>query len=139
MAVRIRMKRMGRTHRPFYRICVMDQKVQRDGKAIEEVGTYDPMVREKSKRVTVDLERVDYWISVGAQPTEKVAVLYCGKYVKITGERSKNRLQWKRRNNLSPNQNRLQNQRQRRKATDTAEAESRGGGIRGSTCRGNTG
>lgn len=75
MAVRIRMKRMGRTHRPFYRICVMDQKVQRDGKAIEEVGTYDPMIREKSKRVTVDLERIDYWLSVGAQPTEKVAVL----------------------------------------------------------------
>ena len=75
MAVRIRMKRMGRTHRPFYRICVMDQKVQRDGKAIEEVGTYDPMIRDKSQRVTVDLERVDYWLSVGAQPTDKVAIL----------------------------------------------------------------
>lgn len=69
------MKRMGRTHRPFYRICIMDSRVARDGKAIEEVGTYDPMVRDKSKRVTVDLERVDHWISVGAQPTEKVAVL----------------------------------------------------------------
>lgn len=75
MAVRIRMKKMGRTHRPFYRICIMDQRSPRDGKAIEEVGTYDPMVRDKSKRVSLKLERVDHWISVGAQPSEKVAVL----------------------------------------------------------------
>lgn len=75
MAVRIRMKRLGRRHRPFYRICVMDQRAPRDGKAIEEVGTYDPMVKDKSKRVVVRLDRVDHWISVGAQPSEKVAVL----------------------------------------------------------------
>ena len=75
MAVRIRMKRMGRTHRPFYRICVMDQRRPRDGKAIEEVGFYDPMVRDKAARVKLDLERIDYWMSVGAQPSDKVAVL----------------------------------------------------------------
>lgn len=75
MAVRIRMKRMGRRHRPFYRICVMDARRPRDGKAIEEVGFYDPMVRDKSQRVRMDLERVDHWLGVGAQPSEKVAVL----------------------------------------------------------------
>lgn len=75
MAVRLRMKRLGRTHRPFYRICAMDSREKRDGKAIEELGTYDPMVREKSERVKLNMERVDYWLSVGAQPTEKVAVL----------------------------------------------------------------
>lgn len=75
MAVRIRMKKMGRTHRPFYRICIMDSRSPRDGKTIEEVGTYDPMMRDKSQRVRVNLERVDYWLSVGAQPTEKVGVL----------------------------------------------------------------
>lgn len=75
MAVRIRMKKLGRTHRPFFRICIMDQQSPRDGKAIEEVGTYDPMVREKSKRVTFKIDRVDHWLSVGAQPSEKVAVL----------------------------------------------------------------
>ena len=75
MAVRIRMKRMGRTHRPFYRICVMDARKPRDGAAIEEIGTYDPMIREKSERVNLQMDRVDHWISVGAQPTEKVAVL----------------------------------------------------------------
>ena len=75
MTVRIRMKKLGRKHRPFFRICVMDQRSPRNGKAIEEVGTYDPMVREKSQRVTLDMDRVDHWISVGAQPSEKVAVL----------------------------------------------------------------
>ncbi|MFH5803387.1 30S ribosomal protein S16 [Alienimonas sp. DA493] len=75
MAVRIRMKRLGRTHRPFYRICVMDSRVQRDGKAIEEIGHYDPMVPDKSKRVKLDMERVDYWVGVGAQPSHKVGVL----------------------------------------------------------------
>ena len=75
MAVRIRMKRMGRTHRPFYRICVMDSRVQRDGRAIEEVGLYDPMVQDKAARVKLNMERVDYWLSVGAQHSEKVNAL----------------------------------------------------------------
>ena len=75
MAVRIRMKRLGRKHRPFYRVCVMDGRVQRDGKAIEEVGTYDPMVADKAKRVSLNMERIDYWVGVGAQPSHKVGVL----------------------------------------------------------------
>ena len=69
------MKKLGRRHRPFYRICVMDSRSPRDGKAIEEIGTYDPMVRDKSQRVTLKLDRVEHWMSVGALPSEKVAVL----------------------------------------------------------------
>jgi len=69
------MKRMGRTHRPFYRICIMDKLQARDAEAIEEVGTYDPMVTDKSKRVTLKLDRVQYWVSQGAQPSDKVAIL----------------------------------------------------------------
>ena len=75
MAVRIRMKKMGRKHRPFFRICIMDSQKPRDGKAIEEVGYYDPMVREKSDRVSLKMDRIDYWMSVGAQPSDKVATL----------------------------------------------------------------
>lgn len=75
MAVRIRMKRIGRHHRPFYRICVMDSRVHREGKAIEEVGWYDTSVRDKSKRVSVKLDRIDYWLSVGAKMSDKVATL----------------------------------------------------------------
>ncbi|MDA0657845.1 MAG: 30S ribosomal protein S16 [Planctomycetota bacterium] len=75
MAVRIRLKRMGRTHRPFYRVCAMDARSPRDGKAIEELGFYDPMVRETDARAVLNAERIDYWIGVGAQPSEKVRVL----------------------------------------------------------------
>lgn len=75
MSVRIRMKRMGRKHRPFYRICIMDQRKARDGKAIEEVGFYDTSVADKSQRVSLKMDRIDYWLSVGAQPSEKVNAL----------------------------------------------------------------
>lgn len=75
MAVRIRMKKMGRTHRPFFRIVAMDQRSPRDGRVIEELGTYDPMGPETDARVTLKQERVKYWIGVGAQPSDKVGVL----------------------------------------------------------------
>ncbi|MCA9165967.1 MAG: 30S ribosomal protein S16 [Pirellulaceae bacterium] len=75
MAVRIRMKKMGRTHRPFFRICAMDSRSPRDGKVIEELGYYDPMVKETDARAVLRAERVDYWLSVGAQPSENVRVL----------------------------------------------------------------
>ncbi|MCA9238599.1 MAG: 30S ribosomal protein S16 [Planctomycetales bacterium] len=75
MSVRIRMKKMGRTHRPFFRICAMDKRAPRDGRVLEELGTYDPMVPETDARAVFKKERVAYWLSVGAQPSEKVAVL----------------------------------------------------------------
>ncbi len=75
MAVRIRMKRLGRSHRPFYRICAMDSRCPRDGKVIEELGYYDPMVRETDARAILKGERIAHWMSVGALPTEKVAIL----------------------------------------------------------------
>ncbi len=75
MAVRIRMKKMGKKARPFYRIVVVDSRRPRDGKVIEEVGQYDPMIAETDARVILKNERVDYWIGIGAQPSEKTAVL----------------------------------------------------------------
>lgn len=75
MAVRIRMKKLGRKHRPFFRICATDARSPRDGRVIEELGTYDPMIPETDARVTLNVERVQYWLGVGAQPSEKVAVL----------------------------------------------------------------
>ncbi len=75
MAVRIRLKRMGRTHRPFYRVCAMDARSPRDGRVIEELGYYDPMVQETDARAVLNGERVDYWLGVGAQPSDKVKVL----------------------------------------------------------------
>lgn len=75
MAVRIRMKKMGRRHRPFYRICAMDGRVPRDGRVLEQLGTYDPMIPETDARTQLNSERIKYWLSVGALPSEKVQIL----------------------------------------------------------------
>lgn len=75
MSVRIRMKKMGRRNRPFFRLCAVDSRASRDGKVIEYLGHYDPMVPETDARAILNGERIDYWLSVGAQPTEKVKVL----------------------------------------------------------------
>ena len=75
MTVRIRLKKMGRTHRPFFRVCAMDQRSPRDGRVIEELGFYDPMCPETDARAQLKGDRIDHWLSVGAQPSEKVAVL----------------------------------------------------------------
>ncbi len=73
--VRIRLKRMGRRNRPFYRICAMDARAPRDGKAIEDLGYYDPFVADDERKIQVKKDRVEYWLRVGAQPTEKTRVL----------------------------------------------------------------
>ena len=75
MAVRIRLKKMGRTHRPFYRVCAMDARSPRDGRVIEQLGTYDTSVPETDARAILNGERINYWLSVGAKPTPKVATL----------------------------------------------------------------
>ena len=69
------MKKMGRSHQPFFRICAVDKRAPRDGRVLEELGTYDPRVPETDARALFDAERVDYWIGVGAQPSENVAIL----------------------------------------------------------------
>ncbi len=66
---------MGRTHRAFFRICAADRKSPRDGRVIEELGTYDPSVPETDARCALKGDRVAYWLSVGAQPSPKVGVL----------------------------------------------------------------
>ena len=75
MAVRIRMKPMGRKHRHYYRIVAIDGRQPNDGRVIEELGTYDPHVADNDKNVTLNAERVRYWQSVGAKSSDKVAVL----------------------------------------------------------------
>jgi small subunit ribosomal protein S16 len=75
VAVRIRMKMMGRKHRPFFRIVAIDGRQPRDGRIIEELGTYDPMIKNTDERVKLRPERIKYWLAVGAKPSERVAVL----------------------------------------------------------------
>ncbi len=75
MAVAIRMKRMGRKNRAFYRICATDKRSPRDGREIEVLGTYDTSIVDTDARCLLDGARVQYWLSVGAQPSEAVRVL----------------------------------------------------------------
>lgn len=70
----LRLKRMGRTHRPFYRLNAMDKRAPRDGRVIEELGWFDPIANE-DKQLSINVERVDYWLSVGAQPSRTVSTL----------------------------------------------------------------
>ncbi len=72
MPVKIRMKRFGRTHRPFFRVVAIDRHKSRDGRVIEELGSYDPHEQE-GRKIRLNLERVQYWLGVGAKPSETVA------------------------------------------------------------------
>ncbi|ACY98961.1 MULTISPECIES: 30S ribosomal protein S16 [Thermomonospora] len=79
MAVKIKLKRLGKIRNPQYRIVVADARTKRDGRAIEEIGKYHP--KEEPSLIEVNSERAQYWLSVGAQPTEPVL-----KILKITGD-----------------------------------------------------
>ena len=79
MAVKIKLKRMGKIHAPYYRIIVADARTKRDGRAIEEIGKYHP--KHEPSFIEVDSERAQHWLSVGAQPTDPVR-----KILEITGD-----------------------------------------------------
>ena len=73
MSLKLRLARAGAKKRPFYRIVVADVRAPRDGRFIEKVGTYSPLLpSDSAERVTLDLERIQHWLSKGAQPTDRV-------------------------------------------------------------------
>jgi len=73
MAVRIRMTRMGRRHRPFFRINAVESRTPRDGRVLEKLGHYDPLEKDEEKKIVLNLERVKHWMQLGAVPTDTVA------------------------------------------------------------------
>ena len=84
MAVKIRLKRLGKIRAPHYRIVVADSRTKRDGRAIEEIGLYQPT--QEPSLIEIDSERALYWLGVGAQPSEQVLAL-----LKITGDWQKHK------------------------------------------------
>jgi small subunit ribosomal protein S16 len=86
VAVKIRLTRMGKIRAPFYRVVVADSRTRRDGRAIEQFGKYHPT--EEPSVVEIDSDRAQYWLSVGAQPTDQVKALLklTGDWQKFTGE-----------------------------------------------------
>jgi small subunit ribosomal protein S16 len=83
------MKKLGRKHRHYFRIVAIDARQPRDGRIIEELGSYDPMVKNTDERVRLKPSRIKYWMGVGAKPSENVAVLlkkYMGKFEQAEAE-----------------------------------------------------
>jgi small subunit ribosomal protein S16 len=73
--VKLRLKRTGRRHQPFYRIVAVDLKARRDGEPIEELGHYDPRAKDVAKQIVLNSERAAHWLGAGARPSETVAKL----------------------------------------------------------------
>jgi small subunit ribosomal protein S16 len=88
LAVKIRLKRLGKIRAPYYRIVVADSKTKRDGRVIEEIGKYHPT--ENPSFIEINSDRAQYWLGVGAQPTEQVAVLLklSGDWGKFKGDKN---------------------------------------------------
>src|SRR3546814_8072794 len=74
MSLKIRLARGGTKKRPFYRIVIADSRSPRDGRFIEKIGTYNPMLARDAERVTLDTERAKHWLSNGATPSDRVAL-----------------------------------------------------------------
>ncbi len=89
MAMKIRLARGGSKKRPFYRIVAADSRMPRDGRFIEKLGTYNPLLpKDSEERVKMDAERIQYWISQGAQPTDRVARMLEAAGLKEKAERN---------------------------------------------------
>ena len=72
MAVRLRLKRFGRRHLPFFRINAVDSRRPRDGRVLEELGWYDPLAKTTDQQISLKRERIEYWLDKGAQPSDTV-------------------------------------------------------------------
>ena len=89
MAMKIRLARGGSKKRPFYRIVASDSRMPRDGRFIEKLGTYNPLLpKDSEERVKMDMERVQYWLGQGAQPTDRIARMLEAAGVREKAERS---------------------------------------------------
>jgi small subunit ribosomal protein S16 len=75
MALKLRLMRMGRRHKPYYRLNAIDSRTPRDGRIVEKLGHYDPIEKEQAKQLVLNKERIEYWIGVGAVPSDTVAEL----------------------------------------------------------------
>lgn len=83
--VKLRLKRFGRRHRPFYRLSAMDIRTPRDGMPIEELGTYDPIEKDAAKALKLNTDRVKYWLGVGAQPSDTTVTLLKQAGIEVPG------------------------------------------------------
>ena len=131
MAVKLRLTRMGRRHKPFYRLNAIDSRTPRDGRIIEKLGHYDPIEKDASKQLVLRKERIEYWINAGAIPSETVAGLIAkigivSKHNEALKARKKNaRKLAKKKGVLYDNTQRTQAKKAAEKAAAEAEAKAK--------------
>jgi small subunit ribosomal protein S16 len=82
MSVKLRMTRMGRRHRPFYRINAIESRTPRDGRVLEKLGHYDPLLKDPAKQIVLNHERTKYWLELGAIPSDTVAQILLREGIK---------------------------------------------------------
>lgn len=92
MGLKIRMRKQGRTNRPFYRIVVTDVRTKRDGKYVEAIGWYNPIEQNENKVFSVDSERVEYWLAQGAELSENAKALVKKAYPDLIKEQNEKEL-----------------------------------------------
>lgn len=92
MAVRLRLKRFGRKNRAFFRLGAFDSHTRRNGRAIEELGWYDPLVEDEDKKYSLNRERISYWLSVGAKPSRTIESICLGQGIEVPGSSKKRAL-----------------------------------------------
>ena len=83
MSVKLRLKRFGRLHVACYRIAAVDTRRPRDGRVVEEIGSYNPSAKEADKQIQLDRQRAEYWLSVGAQPSDTVRQILKRQGIKV--------------------------------------------------------
>ena len=116
MATKIRLKRMGKKFYAFYRVVITDSRNKRDGQSIEEIGTYNPNTQPST--IQIDSERAQYWLGVGAQPSEPVL-----KLLKITGD-------WRRRRRHAEDRGSRPGRRSSRRSRGSRSPEAEGREVR---------
>jgi small subunit ribosomal protein S16 len=92
MAVRLRLKRFGRKNRSFFRLGAFDSRTRRNGRAIEELGWYDPLVEAEEKKYSLNRERIEYWLSVGAKPSRTIESICLKQGIDVPGSGKKRAL-----------------------------------------------
>jgi small subunit ribosomal protein S16 len=121
MAVKIRMTRIGRRHRPFFRINAIDSRTPRDGRIIEKLGQYDPIEKDVTKQIILDKERIEYWLSKGAIPSDSISEILLRHGIKHKYAEEK-AAKMKRAHAVSKSKGRLFNKAQKLAAQKAAEA-----------------
>lgn len=129
MAVKLRMTRMGRRHRPFFRINAVESRAPRDGRILEKLGHYDPVEKDQAKQIVLNRERVEYWLDKGAIPSDTVSQLLLRqgikhKYAEVkTARRAKARAIANSKGKLFTKAQRIAAQKEAEAAAEKAKAE----------------